>query len=175
MKLFLGKIATSGINKLSLQIRNSVEILATVQSVNLLKELTCPNKEGVYLFHRASLQKCASKIFFLFYSILSHIKFAEKFNFIHLGKISQAALGHLPIFKLATGSMYALSCACTAGDEIRTKGWFKIITSIGKVFITAITLVLEALSIQRTFCTLLLTGTSCTIDIFCLAKNEDLI
>ncbi|MBX9923833.1 MAG: hypothetical protein K2Y01_06955 [Rhabdochlamydiaceae bacterium] len=173
--LLMGGIANSGTSKLALQLRESVEILTTAHSVNLVQELTCPNKKGVYFFYRASWQRCASRIFFLFYSFLHHVQLAEKFQFIDLGKISKIAIGQLPIFKFVAGSMSALSSACAVGEGIRVKEWFKIITSIGKIFVIVLTLALEALSIQRTFYILLLTGTSCSIDIFCLAKNEKLI
>lgn len=170
-----GKKIALGLVNLSLQLRNTIEILGAIQSVNLIKKLTCPNKEGLYFFYRVSWQKYTSNIFFLFYSIFSNIKLAAKLKFINLGKIGKVAIKHLPIFTLVTGTLYILSCSCTVGEAVRTQDWFKAATSVGKIFITALTLFLQALHIHRTFYILALTGVSAIIDTLCLAKNEDFL
>lgn len=170
-----GKTIALGFTNLSLQIRNSSEILSSIQSVNLMQGLTCPNRQGLYFFQRMSWQRCAGKIFFLFYSILSNIRLAAKLKFIDLGKISKVAIGHLPIFRLTTGSFYMLYCFCTVGEGIRTKGWFKVTTSIGKIFVTALTLFLQALNIKRSLFILAINGVSCAIDTLCLAKDMEIV
>lgn len=169
------KPPSPGITHLSLHLRTSLEVLSSIQTFTLIQQISCPNREGQYLFKRASWQSCASKVFLLFYSILSKIRLAAKLKFINQKRLNKATLGHLPVFKLITSIFYLLSCVCLAGEGWRIKNRFKTITSTGKMVITTFTLLIEAFSIQKTVYVLILTGASCALDVVCLAKQENFL
>lgn len=170
-----GKIVDAGIVKLSLQVKSGIEILGVVLSVNLMQELMCPDKDGLYFIRKASWQKCLGRIFLLFYSLLANIKLAAKFEWISIEKINKIAIGHLTIFKALTGVFYVLYYVSVVGEGVRVKHWFKVATSIGKIFVTISALSLAANDISTLNCVLTITSLSFTIDVFCIVRTLDFV
>jgi len=168
-------VPSLGIVHISLHIKTTLEVLSAIQTITLLRTLSCPNVQGVYFFKRASWQICGAKIFLLGYSLLANIRLAVKLKIIDPKYLGKSTFGHVPIFRLVTSTFYLLSCAFLAAEGVRVHSTFQVMTAIGKMSVITFTLFLETLHIQTTLYVVAITAFSCMLDVLSLAKQEHLL
>ncbi len=160
------------LNKCSIQIRKSIEILGVFQGIHLIEEFACPNAQGLYLIQRASLQKSLSRVFLFAYNFLSNLKLAENLDLIHLPKITQIAIGQCSLLRLAIDISYLFYRLLVISEGIQAKKLSQVAISVSKVFTVASSLILRMLNAQPTFFVLALTSVSILTDLGSLAKKE---
>lgn len=169
---FFSLLLEKGKGLCSVQIEHSIEILGVIQGVHLIQEFTCPDNQGLYLFQRASWQRCVGRGFLSGYSLLSNLKLAEKLELIHLPEFTRIAIGRCSFLRLATDISYLLYRVSVISEGIRTGRLVQVAISISKIFIVISTLTLGVLNAQATLVVLALTGLSVLTDISNLAKME---
>lgn len=169
-----GIVISAGLSKLNCQLEGSVEILAGVQIVSILHELTCRDVKGLYLFQSACWQKSAGRIFLLCYYLLADLKFYDKFGFIRLGKIAKAAICHFPVLSLIRKCCYVLYRICAVLEGVKTKNWWKVALSICKIFIVIFTIIVTAQGFHTAFCISII-SLDLTLDCVGIAKKVGLI
>ncbi len=160
------------LNKCSIQIEQSVEVLGVVQGVQLIQEFSCPDSQGLYLFQSASWQKCLGRGFLFGYNILSNLKLAEKLELIHLPEMTRIAIGSCSILRLATDVSYLFYRLSALSEGIRTGRLWQAAISVSKVFTTIFSLILRILNVRATLLVLALTCVSVLTDVSNLAKTE---
>ncbi len=163
------------LNKCSLQILKSIEMLGVIQGIHLIQEFVCPDDTGLYLFQRASLEKCLGRGFLFGYSFLSNLNLAEKLELLQLPKAARMAVGHCSLLRVATDVSYLFYRLFSLIEGIRKKKLAQAAIAISKIFTIISTLILTILNAQVPFLVLALTGISILTDTANLARMEQWI
>ncbi len=153
------------LNKCSIQIGKSIEILGVFQGIRLVEEFACPDAQRLYLIQRASLQKRIGRVFLFVYNFLSNLRLAEKLDLIYLPKITRIAIGQCSLLRLATDVSYLFYRLLAIIEGIRTRRLWQVAISISKIFTATSSLILRMLNTQATFFVLVLTGVSILTDL----------
>ena len=164
-------IVSTGFTKIHRQLRDTIEILGVAQSIHLGKELTSADNEGLYFFQKGSWQRSSSRVFLASYSFLRNIRWIEKLEFVQLDKMSRAIVGNLSLLRLTTDCSYLFYRIFALSEAIRTKSQWKAAVSLGKIFVTATSLILGAWNVHRTLCTLGLIGLNLAIDTYAMRRR----
>jgi len=163
-KRALESAASTGINKLHRQLNDTIEILGVMQSIQLVHEL-CEDKTI------QSWQKRGSRICLTLYSGLRNLKWAEKLGFVHLGKLNSVLVGKLTCFKLATDCSYIFYRTFVIGECPRTKTCWRVVVSVGKIFVVVAELAIKAWNIHRFVCFSGLIVLNLALDCFIIKKR----
>lgn len=166
-----GMVVLLGYAKLQTQLQDNIETLGFVQTFHYLHEMLCPDIKGLYFFKRYSWQKCASRIFLLCYSILTDLKLAAKFGFVQLEKIDKVAFWGLSPLRLTIKSTYIFYRFFAACEGVRTKVWWKVGVSLGKIVLTILGAVIAAQRISSVACLLAFSGVSLGLESYDTAKK----
>lgn len=158
-------------NKLQLQFQESSEFLGALQIVHSLKEITCPDKNGRYFYKKYSKYKCLNKIFLLFYMVFMDIRMLKKIGFIQFQKIEQVVFWNITRLRCAISGTYIFYHIFHACEGIRSKIWWKVAISVGKVVMSILEILITAKKIQFVPCLFLIRGLSLGIDSFDMSKK----
>lgn len=170
MHRIMATVVFEGFGKLHRQLRDSIGLLGVMQSIHLIKELTCPNKTGLYFFQQIPWDRNAGRLFLAGYSCLQNARWMEQLGFVQLGKISRGFIGNLSALKLITDCFYIFYRISIINQAIQKKTWSKVTISIGKIFVVTMTLVLSAWSLHPMY-TFGLISFSLALDI-CIIKQR---
>lgn len=160
------------LNKCSIQIEKSIEILGVIQGVHLIEEFACPDNQGLYFIQRASLEKCISRVFLFGYNFLSNLRLAEKLDLVQLPDIARVAIGHCSLLRLATDISYLFYRLLAISEGVQTGRLWQVAISVSKVFTVTSTLILRILNAEAALFVLALTSISILTDMSNLAKKE---
>lgn len=163
------------LNKCSIQIGKSIEILGVFQGIHLVEEFACPDAQGLYLIQRASLQKCTGRVFLFVYNFLSNLRLAENLDLIHLPKSIRIAIGQCSLLRVATDVSCLFYRLLAIPEGIRTGRLWQVAISVSKVFTVTSSLILRMLNVQATFFVFVLTNVSILTDLRSLAKKGNWI
>lgn len=166
-----GKVIFLEYTKLQSQLQDSIDILGFVQTFHYIQELFCPDRKGFYIFNRYSWQKCASRIFLLCYSMLTDLKLVAKFGFVQLEKINKISFWSLSPLRLAIKSTYIFYRFFAVCEGVRTKVWWKVVVSLGKIVMNILGIIIAAQNISSIPCLLAVSGISLGLEGFDMAKK----
>lgn len=168
---FIAHNPSIGWLKLHSQLKESYELLGVLKTFHITQEIFFKDNQGLYLFQRHSLFKSLNLIFSLVYTIFINYKLMKAYKFIQMGKIDEIVFWNLSWLKCFTNGSTILYRSFSACEAIRTKTWWKVATSIGKIVITILEMMITAEKIQFMSYIRLIRGASLGLDSFTLFKK----
>lgn len=158
--------------KAAIHLENTVETLGVVQSIHLVQEFVCPDRQGLYFIQRENWQRCVGRGFLFGYNFLLNLKLAEKLQLLSLPAVTRIAIGRCSLFRLAMSSSYLLYRLTVITEGIRTGRLWQVAISASKICTVAGALFLMLSSTQAPLFEFALSVCSILTDASNLAKME---